>query len=241
MLDVVFTRRLASCQQHCGVSVTILRLMTDFTGDVELGRRIRDARERAGLTQEELAARLPFDPPRSQRWISQIETGRRGIDIGPLQDIARALRMPLAELLGEGPPPRPTYRETIARYLHDLPPEVPVVTLSQLISAGPGAAIEAEHVFVESTTIGERRAVAFYAEGNSMEPDIRPGDLCLVDLDLEPQPGDIVVAAVGDPPHEVALVKRFRGETLEGSDGSSYPTSSARLVGVVFEVRHKLR
>ena len=214
--------------------------MTDFTGNMELGRRIKDARERAGLTQDELVARIGGG--RTQKWLSGVETGRRGIDIQPLQNIARVLKIPLLELLGEGPPPaRPTFRETVARYLHDLPPEVPVVTLSQLISAGPGAGIEAEHVFIEGSVIGERRAAAFYAEGNSMEPDIRPGDLCLVDLDLEPQPGDIVVAAVGDPPHEVALVKRFRGETLEGSDGSSYPTANARIVGVVFEVRHRLR
>ncbi len=49
-----------------------------------LGRRLREARQRAGLTQEELAGQVG----RKKNWLSDIERGRRGIDVHTLQRVA---------------------------------------------------------------------------------------------------------------------------------------------------------
>ncbi len=49
-----------------------------------LGQRLRVARERLGLTQEELALRVA----RKKNWLSDIERGRRGIDVHTLQRLA---------------------------------------------------------------------------------------------------------------------------------------------------------
>jgi transcriptional regulator with XRE-family HTH domain len=49
-----------------------------------LGLRLRAARERLGLTQEELAGRVA----RKKNWLSDIERGRRGIDVHTLQRLA---------------------------------------------------------------------------------------------------------------------------------------------------------
>ena len=49
-----------------------------------VGARLRLARREAGLTQEQLAARVG----RKKNWLSDIERGRRGIDVHTLQRIA---------------------------------------------------------------------------------------------------------------------------------------------------------
>lgn len=51
-----------------------------------------------------------------------------------------------------------------------------------------------------------RRYVAFKVEGDSMEPRIHDGDIVIADLDLEPQPGHIVVAKWDD----TIMCKRYR-------------------------------
>jgi transcriptional regulator with XRE-family HTH domain len=62
-----------------------------------LGRKIRLGRKRAGLTQEELAARV-FLTPES---ISNIERSLKEPGIKTLRSLAKALGVPLSELLDQ--------------------------------------------------------------------------------------------------------------------------------------------
>lgn len=57
----------------------------------ELGTRIRIARERQGLSQEEFAARISRD----QRAVSEFENGKRRITVTELPTLARVLDVPL--------------------------------------------------------------------------------------------------------------------------------------------------
>ena len=56
-----------------------------------LGNRIRSARERLGLSQEELAAAVSKD----QHAISQYENGKRKLSVTDLPAFARALKVPI--------------------------------------------------------------------------------------------------------------------------------------------------
>ncbi len=56
-----------------------------------LGRRIRRARERQGLSQEQFAALISRD----QRAVSEYEHGKRRISVTELPNFARALNVPL--------------------------------------------------------------------------------------------------------------------------------------------------
>jgi XRE family transcriptional regulator, aerobic/anaerobic benzoate catabolism transcriptional regulator len=60
----------------------------------ELGRVIRAAREELGLTQRALARKVG----RTETSISKIEGGHQRVDMVELLDIARALRISLAEI-----------------------------------------------------------------------------------------------------------------------------------------------
>lgn len=61
-----------------------------------LGKRLRAARESAGLTQEQAAGKLGV----GQSMISNSETGNRRVDVFELQDFAELYNTTLAELLG---------------------------------------------------------------------------------------------------------------------------------------------
>ena len=56
-----------------------------------LGQRIRQARERQGMSQEDLAHRIRRD----QRAVSEYENGKRGIAVTDLPTLAAALAVPL--------------------------------------------------------------------------------------------------------------------------------------------------
>ena len=68
------------------------------------GERVRRARERAGLSQEQLAVRLQLDGLElTQKAISRMETGERVVADYELVYLARALEVGVLELLGLEP------------------------------------------------------------------------------------------------------------------------------------------
>ena len=60
-----------------------------------LGKNLRDARERLGITQEEVAARSGVQAGE----ISRIERGKRDPQVSTLEKIAAAVEMPPGRLL----------------------------------------------------------------------------------------------------------------------------------------------
>lgn len=66
----------------------------------EIGKRIKSRREELGLTQEELAHILGY---RGKSSIHKIEVGFADVPRAKAADFARALDMPLNELMGEAP------------------------------------------------------------------------------------------------------------------------------------------
>lgn len=63
----------------------------------EIGERLRAARRKRGITQEELASILGTN----QSQVSNVERGDRGLTIQQLVKICRALRISPVEILGE--------------------------------------------------------------------------------------------------------------------------------------------
>ena len=61
------------------------------------GRRIRALRQRAGLSQEQLALKCGLD----RTYVGGVERGERNISIVNIERIARALGLPLSDLFDE--------------------------------------------------------------------------------------------------------------------------------------------
>jgi XRE family transcriptional regulator, aerobic/anaerobic benzoate catabolism transcriptional regulator len=75
----------------------------DTSGDYlrMLGRRVRDARARHGMTRRMLA----HDCRVSERYLAQLESGRGNLSIMLLRRVAGAIDVPLADLVSEELPP----------------------------------------------------------------------------------------------------------------------------------------
>ena len=58
-----------------------------------VGKRIRDLRQAAGISQEELAARATLH----RNYVGSIERGERDVGLGALQRLASALKVSLAD------------------------------------------------------------------------------------------------------------------------------------------------
>lgn len=75
-------------------------MSTGVTEQEKIGKRIRRFREAAGLTQKDLGAALKWGD-RAQVRISHYELGRRAVRIEDIQQIARALKCSVGDLLGD--------------------------------------------------------------------------------------------------------------------------------------------
>jgi transcriptional regulator with XRE-family HTH domain len=82
----------------------------------EIGQRLRELRERQGLTQVKLAKALGT----SQAALSQVEHGSRGLTVQQVVKLARVLGATPNEILGEGKRARPNGRPKSTRILRRL-------------------------------------------------------------------------------------------------------------------------
>jgi XRE family aerobic/anaerobic benzoate catabolism transcriptional regulator len=115
----------------------------------EVGQRIRSARKAAGLTAEELARRAEV----SRRTVTEAEAGRANLTLTRLHGLARALELPLAQLIDHDPAVlrrgrialvglRGAGKSTVGRHLA-LEREVPFVELDQRIEEIAGLSLAA--------------------------------------------------------------------------------------------------
>jgi transcriptional regulator with XRE-family HTH domain len=94
----------------------------------ELGHRIREARERRGLSQEDFAARISRD----QRAVSEYEHGKRRISVTELPVFAQVLDVPLLYFFEGETSPQDLDRE-ILQYFNGLPSSKAKQSAIQLI------------------------------------------------------------------------------------------------------------
>ncbi len=80
------------------------------------GSRLREIREQADVTQEELARRVDL----SRTSITNIEKGRQRILLHQLVDFADALKVPASELMPKTEPGSEELREDVAKIVEAL-------------------------------------------------------------------------------------------------------------------------
>lgn len=82
-----------------------------------LGEKVREIRTRRGMTRKILAR----DSGVSERYLAQLESGRGNISILLLRQLALAMDVPLASLVGDGPEPSVEFSRSM-ELLRRLPP-----------------------------------------------------------------------------------------------------------------------
>jgi XRE family aerobic/anaerobic benzoate catabolism transcriptional regulator len=83
----------------------------------QLGERLRSARVRRGLTQDQLAKQCSL----SSRFVAKVEVAGGNISVARLRDLARALDIPMETLTAENAPASPAFEQSTT-FLKRLPP-----------------------------------------------------------------------------------------------------------------------
>ena len=171
-----------------------------------IGENIRRLRRRNGMRQIELAKHAGL----SQGQLSNYETGKEVPKVPNLIPVADALHCRLDELDERLAMTQAWAAETMAEYTVPSMRRVPIYGLAMAkgVADWHGDVIpdgEYQLATIEIPDDG-RRYAAFKIEGDSMEPEIRDGDIVLADLGIEPESGNIVVAKWDD----TVMCKRFR-------------------------------
>jgi SOS-response transcriptional repressor LexA/DNA-binding transcriptional regulator YiaG len=95
----------------------------------EIGAKVRQARERAGLSQEGLGTYFNVSGAAVSRW----ESGRVDISIPVLEEIARIVDQPLQFFTGQAAPRRDTEAEALGRAVLKLVEERQMLTEKRLV------------------------------------------------------------------------------------------------------------
>ncbi|MDE8556090.1 LexA family protein [Pantoea vagans] len=202
-----------------------------------LAERLKKRRTELGLTQSEAAEKAGI---RQQSWAS-IEDGKT-LKPRNIIGIAEALDCEASWLMNGG-----SFLPVTAVNTRKIP-LISYVQAGALASKSPIEAFDGSFEYVMTDMDWSEYTFALRIEGDSMEPDFKAGDVIVVDPEIEPTPGEFVVAANGE--HE-ATFKKYRpiGIGMNGIDSfeliplnSDYPSLKStdvplRIVGTMVEHR----
>jgi repressor LexA len=161
--------------------------------DMRVNEKIRQLREKLGITQKELAQKVGVD----QTTISYYEAGKRSITVDMLQKIADALGVDVRYFFED--------QEVEPIFLKSPQKSIPLYDTNMTAGNGvcPDSIQPLKYISADITNAD----CAFIVHGKSMEPEISEGDIVLVKhvFPDEIQNGDIVVLMYNNQ----FLVKRF--------------------------------
>lgn len=207
-----------------------------------LGSRLRAARKQAGLTLSDLARQFGHSIAAVQQW-------ERDRTVPSPDKIIRFAQLTGVDLLwvmtGEKEQKRTEASE------RDIPPQadgrsrlVPRLTMAQLTAQAQQKTFASNVTTIAHFDCSER-AFCVDLDDSSNAPRFEPGDRIIVDPELRPVPGDMVMVLVGSPPRpafrKYRLETRTRGKVavLEPLN-TDWPTeietaAKVRILGVMSE------
>lgn len=163
---------------------------------MSLANRVKQKRSELGLTQTEAAERAGI---RQQSWAS-IEDGKT-LKPRNIVGIAKALNCDPSWLMNGG---------AIMSAAEVNTRKVPLISYVQagaLADRTPIEAFDGNFEYILTDLELSEFSFALRIEGDSMEPDFKAGDIIIVDPEVEPTPGEFVVAKDGG---EQATFKKYR-------------------------------
>ncbi|AMZ77629.1 MULTISPECIES: LexA family protein [Enterobacter] len=163
---------------------------------MNLSDRVKQRRLQLGMTQTELAEKIGA----TQQGIVSIESGRTKRPRN-LLELSKALQTDANWLMNGGS------FQTLEEVSTKRVPLISYVQAGALAHKNPIEAFDGSFEYVMTDMDWSQFTFALRIEGDSMEPDFKQGDVIIVDPEIEPAPGEFVVAKNGE--HE-ATFKKYR-------------------------------
>lgn len=206
-----------------------------------LGGKIKRLREARGWSQQNLSFRSGL----SRSHIASIETRKNTHPRADyLAKLSQAFGVPLKEFyetvgyvsISRTAKHAETPEEILERLKSAQPVTVPVYTDFK-IKAGDVYESPVEYVYLARQKAAKRHIEAYAVHNSySTEPDIREGDIVLVDRDLMPKPGDAIFCLKDNQ----SFVCKFSKGRLQGNQ-AKYTPEDLQAIAVIIEVVRRLR
>jgi len=205
-----------------------------------IGERIQYYLDLNDMQQKELAEKIWINPV----VLNRIIKNHRPIRGEELSAIAKVFNITTDELLGKKTP-----------IITNLQPientrRVPIIGIVRCGVGGRAYEDIDEYISIDDTYRSDEMR-GFRAEGDSMEPEIHDGDICLVHLQEEVPDGALAVVVICDGAEEaegtIKRVHKADGAIILQATNQAYApriftgenANKVRIVGRVVEVRHK--
>lgn len=202
------------------------------------------ARERAGLSQEELAKRIGV----TRATVSQWERGGAGPKRSRARAVAEALGIPLTAIdpfAGNRP-------ESVD--IHQRSRTICVYGWSLTWSSSGGVELERGGAKIAVDDGLPIEIIALVVADEAMAPDYKAGDIIIIDPNVLPRPGEAVVVAVHG--QDAAVLRAYHPRGLDSAGEPAFDLRAtnpdfatvtinsrhpAKIVGTVIESRRKRR
>ncbi|AQU06031.1 LexA family transcriptional regulator [Dehalococcoides mccartyi] len=212
-----------------------------------LPHKIKSLRVARGWSQQQLADKVGV--PRTN--ISQLEQGRRpNPSVDKLMQFANVFNINIDELyeaLGISnsttaiPLSRPESPEEILERLRlATPMSIPVYSEFRAHAGNTGFA-PVDYIYRTRVREAPRHNIESYiVSGKCMEPKIENGDIVIVDRDMVPEIGDIVLCLIDDE-LRVAKIIEQNGECILKNGQGVHSIKECQAIAVIIEVNKKLK
>ena len=197
--------------------------------------RLKNARKAKGFTQEKLVSFVSV----SRQAYSSYETGTRDPDTRTLSQIAINLDVSVDYLLGKVTQSQ-TESNRMIPLLGSVPAGVPIEAIEDV----------EEYIDIYPRFVKHGELLALRVQGDSMEPDLRNGDIVIVEKQEFVENGDVAVVRVNGEDVTLKRVKLTnKGLMLIPSnpaydpvffDSDQVATLPVTIIGKVIEIRRRL-
>lgn len=201
----------------------------------ELGIKLKEEREKAGLSQSGLARISGV----SRTYIIQIEKGRKGKNISPTKIIQLANALQISA--------RPFLESIGLKCEHDFPEinklshptKVPIYKEFPFHAGAPVRPVD--HFYrVWPGDKAPKNIEGYIVRGTCLEPDIKEGDVIIVDRDGAIDNGDIVACRMGDELH-VGRLRKIAGELYLENGTGRYQFTECVVAAPVIEINRRIK
>ena len=186
----------------------------------DIGSKIKAARKAAHMGQAELGEAIGIGKSSISEW----ESGKRSPDIDKVKDIAKALNVTPAYLMGwDEPSPASRPLPVVPDAIPYTP--APLVRVAGAVRCGPGGlAIEEDLGYERADVPSSKGYIYLRATGDSMAPQICEGDLALVHLQPDVESGELAVVVIdGEEGMLKRVIKREGALILQSFNASVEP------------------
>jgi Predicted transcriptional regulators len=190
---------------------------------MNIGNKIKELREERGWSQEQLARKSGL----TRGYISVLELrGTTDPRARVLLKLAEAFNISLDELYevaGYKPTGEKVRTETPEEILERLklasPVAIPVYD-HFTVHAGPPTEAPSEYIYRARAKTAGKNIEAYIVHGHCMKPKIEDGDIVIVDRDIAPEVGRVVLCVVDGEVYVGRLIKENRKVVLKNGHGT---------------------